>query len=41
LKEKLINDKVNVNPVLILKLNDLIEIASSEMRSVIKGIYKK
>jgi len=41
LKEKLINDKVNVNPVLILKLNDMIEIASSEMRCAIRGIYKK
>lgn len=40
-KERLLNNKIDINPVLILKLDDLIEIAASEMRAFVRGVYKK
>ncbi|MEK6885837.1 MAG: restriction endonuclease [Nanoarchaeota archaeon] len=41
LRERLIKENININPVFILKLEDIIEIVSSEMRSAIRAIYKK
>ncbi|MGD9275823.1 MAG: restriction endonuclease [Candidatus Pacearchaeota archaeon] len=40
-KEKLLNEKVDINPVFVLKLNELIEIVASQIRSFIKSVYKK
>lgn len=40
-KEKLLNEKVDINPVFVLKLNELVEIVSSQMRSFVKSVYKK
>jgi len=41
IKEKLIKDKVNINPVLILRFDEVISVVSSQIRAVVKGIYKK
>jgi len=41
IKEKLIKEEININPVLILKLDEIIEMSSLELRSIIKAIYKK
>ena len=40
-KEKLINKDVDINPVFILKTDDLIEMVASEIRAVATGIYKR
>ncbi len=41
IKERLIKENININPVFILKLNDIVEIVASEMRAVIESVYKK
>ena len=41
IKERLIKEEVDINPVFILKLNDLIDVAASDMRSFVKAVYKK
>ena len=41
IKEKLLNEKVDINPVFILKLDELVEIVSSQIRAFVKSIYKK
>lgn len=41
IKERLIKENIDTNPALILKLDDLIEVVASEIRSVVKGIYKR
>jgi len=41
LKEKLIKEKVDINPVFVLKLNDVIEIVSPQIRAFVKTVYKK
>lgn len=41
LKERLINEKINLNPVYILKLDEIIAIVSSEFRGFAKSVYKK
>ncbi|MDD5700383.1 MAG: restriction endonuclease [Candidatus Nanoarchaeia archaeon] len=40
-KERLIKEKVDINPIVVLKMSDLIELVASEMRAVAKGIYKQ
>ncbi|MEK6926035.1 MAG: hypothetical protein AABW50_02035 [Nanoarchaeota archaeon] len=40
-REKLIKDDINLNPVFILKFDELVEIVASQIRGVIKSIYKK
>jgi hypothetical protein len=41
LKERLINEKININPVYILKLNEIVAIVASEFRGFAKSVYKK
>jgi len=41
IKEKLLNEKVDINPVFVLKLNELVEIVSTQIRGFAKGVYKK
>ena len=41
LKEKLLSEKIDINPVFVLKLNEIIEIISSQIRSFIRSVYKK
>lgn len=41
IKEKLLNEKVDINLVFVLKLNELVEIASSQIRAFVKSVYKK
>lgn len=41
IKEKLINDKISINPIAILKLDDIISMVADDIRLVIKGVYKK
>jgi hypothetical protein len=41
IKEKLLNERVDINPVFVLKLNELVEIVSTQIRSFAKGVYKK
>lgn len=41
IKEKLIKESIDINPVFILKLDDIIEIVSLEIRAVVSAIYKK
>ena len=40
-KERLINEDLSINPIIILKFEDIIKISSLEMRAVVAGIYKK
>ncbi len=40
-KEKLINDDVDINPVLVLKFEEVIQIVVSQIRAIARGIYKK
>lgn len=40
-RERLIKEEININPVLILKFEDIIKIVASEIRAFIKGVYKK
>ena len=40
LKQKITSD-ININPVFVLKLDEIIEIIASNIRSVVKAIYKK
>lgn len=40
-KENLINEKIDINPVSIIKFNDILDIVASEIRDVIKSIYKQ
>lgn len=41
LKERLIHEKIDMNPVVILKFEDLIEIIASNIRAFSRGVYKK
>ena len=41
IKERLIKDKVNINPVFVMRFDDAIEIVSSNIRSFARAIYKK
>jgi len=41
LKENLIKDKIDINPVSILKVDDILEIVSSNIRDAAKSIYKR
>ncbi len=41
IKEKLLNEKVDINPVFVLKLNELVEIVSTQIRGFAKAVYKK
>jgi len=40
IKEKLIKEEIDLNPVLILKLNDIVEIITSNIRGFAKAVYK-
>lgn len=40
LKEKLINDKINLNPILVLKFDAALDMVASELRAIARGIYK-
>lgn len=40
-KERLIKEKVDINPIVVLKMSDLIELTASEIRAVAKGVYKQ
>ena len=41
LRERLINERIDLNPIFILKLEDLIEIVASDIRGFITSVYKK
>jgi hypothetical protein len=41
IKERLLNDRVDINPVLILKFEEVISIVASEIRGFVRGVYKK
>ena len=41
IKERLLNEKVDINPVLILKFEEIISIVASDIRGFIKSVYKK
>ena len=41
IKERIIEKDINLNPVLILKLNELTEIVTFQIRAVVRGIYKE
>jgi hypothetical protein len=41
IKERLISEKIDINPLLILKLDEIISIIADEIRAVVKGVYKK
>lgn len=40
-KDKIIKENININPVFILKMGDITEIVTSKIRGTIKTIYKK
>lgn len=40
-KENLIKDKIDINPVSIIKFDDILDIVSQEIRSIAKSIYKR
>ncbi|MCF7910406.1 restriction endonuclease [Candidatus Pacearchaeota archaeon] len=41
IKEKLLNDKIDINPVFVLKLEEILNIVTYQVRAVVKSIYKK
>jgi len=41
LKERLLNDKIDINPILIIKFDDIINMVASDMRNWIKAVYKQ
>lgn len=41
IKEKIIKEDININPVFILKLEEIIDIATDNMRNLVSMIYKK
>jgi len=41
LKERLIEENINLNPIFILKFQDVIDLTASNIRAVVKGVYKK
>ena len=41
LKERLIKDKIDINPVFVLKFDDLLNVVANNVRGVVKSIYKK
>ncbi len=41
IKEKLLDEKVDINPVFVLKLNEIVEIVSTQIRGFAKGVYKR
>ena len=41
LKEKLIKESIDVNPVFVLKLDEITSIIASNIRAAVKAIYKK
>jgi len=41
LRERLIGERIDINPIFILKLDDLIEIVASDIRGFITSVYKK
>lgn len=41
IKEKLLNENVDINPVFVLKLNELVDIVACQMRAFIQSVYKK
>ncbi|MFH1710905.1 MAG: restriction endonuclease [Nanoarchaeota archaeon] len=40
-KERLINQKVDVNPVIILKMEDIVKIVALDIRSFVASVYKQ
>ena len=40
IKERIINEKIDINPVFILKFDEIIEIVAAQIRAVVKGVYK-
>lgn len=41
IREKLIKEEININPVFVLKFEDILDIIASEIRAVARAIYKK
>lgn len=41
IREKLIKEEININPVFVLKFEDILDIVASEIRAVVRAIYKK
>lgn len=41
IKEKLIKENVDINPVFILKFNEVIDIVVSQIRAFVTAVYKK
>lgn len=41
IKTNLKLNKIDINPIFILKLKDIVNLVASDMRAVIRGIYKK
>jgi hypothetical protein len=41
IKERLIKEKISINPIFVLKMDDVIGIIASQIRAIARGIYKK
>jgi len=41
IKERLIKENIDINPIFILKLDDIIDIVVSRIRGTVKAVYKK
>jgi hypothetical protein len=41
IKEKLIKENITINPVFILKFDDILDMTSTRMRDVVRAIYKQ
>ena len=39
-EENLIKDKISINPISIIKFDDILNIVTSEIRGYIKAVYK-
>lgn len=41
IREKLIKEDVSINPVFVLKFDDILDVAASNLRGFVMGVYKK
>ena len=41
IRERLIKENLDINPVIVLRFEDVVEIVVSNIRAVVRGVYKK
>ncbi|MBU0906931.1 MAG: restriction endonuclease [Nanoarchaeota archaeon] len=41
IKEKVIKENININPIFVLKMDDVVEMSARKFRNVVEAVYKK